>query len=383
MNKKTVLAALVFIISCLTLARIPVRASTSDAGETEEKVQMIFLAQVDTEKTEKEEAKRLPSGEAELKDQLLGSRIALSEEGFSIQPPKGWQRAPNIMGVKLLIVNEAEEGFAANINIAVDRAEPVNLKEKAAVEKLLNDLKVFYSKMFTDYKFLGSKIIKVGEREALQIFSQFTQGAFKIKNMQIFLFNRGNLYFFTGTALQSNFAAYEKTFLASAQSFRFEKVVPKAAEVEEEFTISPPEGWQTRKDSIGAKVFFFDLPKEGFSANINVQVGSSPEVDLRDKVALQKLVYETKSLLSKILTDYKFIEAEVVKIGELDALRILGQFTQGAFKLKMVQWIIFNQGKEYVVTGGALESNFDEYLPIFEKCASTFRLKSHSQTDTE
>ncbi|KPJ63210.1 MAG: hypothetical protein AMS15_01330 [Planctomycetes bacterium DG_23] len=388
MNKKVDLVMLVFIISCVTLAIIPVGAWALGAGETGERVKTIFLAQADLEKIEKEETEKKqtekPEGDESRGDEeLLGKRIVLPEEGFSIQPPKGWQKRPPIMAAKFIVTEEPKQGFAANVIITFQKSDPVNLKHQAEVEKLLNGLKLSYAKMFTDYKLLGSKIIKVGETEALQIFNQFTQGVFKIKNVQIFFYNRGNVYVVTGTALQSNFAAYEEIFLASAKSFRFEKVIPKAAEVEEEFTISPPQDWQIEKDFMGAKVFLYDLPKEGFSANINVAVGPSPGADLRDKAALQKLIDELKSLYPKMFTDYKFMGAEVVKIDEVDALRISGQFTQAAFKLKMVQWVIFSEGKQYMVTAGALESNFDEYLPIFEKCASTFRLKRHSQPDTE
>lgn len=140
------------------------------------------------------------------------------------------------------------------------------------------------------------------------------------------------------------------------------------------FKINAPKGWRVDESGLmGTHVIFFNNNTDyvgsiPFVANINVISESAKGLSLNDYID------NSKEVLLKILKNYKITEDKSVKINGAEAYLIGGTFVMDELHLRNSQLIVIKNDKAYVVTGTALESNWDKYKNLFESSLVTFEL---------
>jgi hypothetical protein len=80
----------------------------------------------------------------------------------------------------------------------------------------------------------------------------------------------------------------------------------------------------------------------------------------------------SKTQLYSSLTNYNLVSEGAKTIGGINGYELVGTFTQGAANIKNKQDFLVQNGKAYVITSTALQSNYDTYQPAFDESVQTF-----------
>jgi len=140
--------------------------------------------------------------------------------GFKINPPKGWQIDESgqfgtiVSFFNPVVDQEAGNFFRANINVTSDSSQGLDLAGYIAFNKKM------LPKLLQDYKLIeDKKVTTKNGRTAHLLGGTFTQGVFKLRNLQLTIISGSNAYMVTGTALESTWSKYKDIIEESLLSF--------------------------------------------------------------------------------------------------------------------------------------------------------------------
>ena len=155
----------------------------------------------------------------QLRAQEEPGRVRDAQEGFSLVPPPGWQRGPDltIAQMRLMYLGPPQGSFRANLNVVVG---PDNGQ---SFETLAKEAKALYPTLLTDWKLAEAAPTEIDGKPAYCLTATYRQGTHTVRCAQ-FVIRGGN-----GKAYCLTFAtkdsAYERLMPAiarSALSFRIE-----------------------------------------------------------------------------------------------------------------------------------------------------------------
>ena len=135
--------------------------------------------------------------------------------------------------------------------------------------------------------------------------------------------------------------------------------------------ITPPSGWETLEDTMGAVVAFRAPqtdPGATFLENVNLVVESVPagvDVDRYAQLGLD--------LLMKISNDVEVLDSSPAALGGIPGRRMELMMQQGQFPLHLVQRCVVIDARAYVFTATALQSDFAACEPTFEQVFASVR----------
>jgi hypothetical protein len=138
------------------------------------------------------------------------------------------------------------------------------------------------------------------------------------------------------------------------------------------YTIKYPSNWNN-KTAAGAEFFLYrpvEEPGQKFMENMNLVTGPTEDM------YLVEYVKSAEEKMKKEMPDFKIIGGGYGKIGSLDAFQMFYTFSarNGKYKLHNVLYIMVKDDKAYNLTGSALESTFNRFLPIFDTMSNSFRI---------
>jgi len=136
------------------------------------------------------------------------------------------------------------------------------------------------------------------------------------------------------------------------------------------FSITPPTGWTIEEQTGLIAVMFVDT-----GASINVVVEETHGT-------LSPYIAATKLQLATTFDNYVLISEGSRVIGGLDCYSIISTWTQLGYDFKAQQVIFVELGKAFVITCGAFESQYVNYILDFENSLASFRITGASQQAT-
>jgi hypothetical protein len=141
------------------------------------------------------------------------------------------------------------------------------------------------------------------------------------------------------------------------------------------FSIDEPAvGWNLLEDEEGITVAFIDPNARVTGASINVVVqvtnlGFSAYVDSSKQSAVGEYY------------DYILVSEGSRIVGGREGYELVSTFFQRGIGIKIKQVIFMENGKGYIVTVGAVQSQYDNFLGIFEDTIESFRITIDSSDD--
>lgn len=135
------------------------------------------------------------------------------------------------------------------------------------------------------------------------------------------------------------------------------------------YSLQYPSNWTAKEDVKGFDVFLVGPPeKEGKSlANVSVVSGAlSKDVDLKTYAK------ENLNALLAANSTIKVVDEGNTEISSLPAQWV--QYTRGDDQTEIIQFFVIKNGIGYLITGGAAQAAFEDYLDLFEEIADSFSL---------
>lgn len=137
------------------------------------------------------------------------------------------------------------------------------------------------------------------------------------------------------------------------------------------FSIRFPAGWQQAEVQPPAAVLFIEPPTdESDSATENVLVLVQHKSDKAPLDTFAKGYMEGMARRAKVL---RVISSERLKLGELEAQRVVVEHKAGELSLKGLVYILVSDKRGYVISCTGEASKFAKYEPIFEDICKTFQ----------
>ncbi|HOS83622.1 MAG TPA: PsbP-related protein [Bacteroidales bacterium] len=131
-----------------------------------------------------------------------------------------------------------------------------------------------------------------------------------------------------------------------------------------------PASWENIETE--STVFLLIRPVEEvgqiFRENVNLII------DNRNGLNLQEFVGAAKVQLRTQLPNYKEISTDYIELGGKQYARIVYQHSTNNLPLQVAYYIYIHKNKAYNLTCSSTQSNFELYLPIFEKMISSFTI---------
>ena len=143
-------------------------------------------------------------------------------------------------------------------------------------------------------------------------------------------------------------------------------------DVENKFTITPPNNWLMKNKNIGSASVQFINPVADedatgkFSANINVLVEPT-------SLSVEDYAKASEETLSKLLSKYKLIDFKKKTFGGLSGYIVGGTFENNGIALRNRQIFVVSKGNVYIATAISLNSLWNKYVEDFN--ASLYGLK--------
>ena len=143
------------------------------------------------------------------------SATGYSANGFSIRPPQGWKTDESgKLGSKVFFFGPTQSSFTVNINVVSEPAQGTTVGQYAEAGKAQ------LSQALTGYAQVEDQALTVNGQPAHILGGTFTQGAFELRNRQLFVVRNDVAYVVTATALASSWASYEAVLDASIKTFQ-------------------------------------------------------------------------------------------------------------------------------------------------------------------
>lgn len=147
--------------------------------------------------------------------------------------------------------------------------------------------------------------------------------------------------------------------------------VPEGTYVNSKYGISivPPEGWVTDESQPLKRVVAFLGPTEDdFAVNMVILIRKLPY-----EISLEEFIKEGKKDLVNF-QDFNMVSERDRIIDGIEAHEWVFTFKMDTFNLKEKQVFLIKNGKVYLITCAALQSNYDTYEPIFEESIQTLKI---------
>ncbi len=143
------------------------------------------------------------------------SATVYAASGFSIRPPQGWTKNDSgKLGAKVFFFGPRQLDFTVNINVVSESARGTN------VDQYVQAGKPQLAQALTGYTQVEDRSLTVNGQPAHILGGTFKQGAFKLRNRQLFVVRNDVAYVVTATALESTWSTYEALIDASIKTFR-------------------------------------------------------------------------------------------------------------------------------------------------------------------
>lgn len=134
--------------------------------------------------------------------------------------------------------------------------------------------------------------------------------------------------------------------------------------------------WEVIKGSMGIDVIALAqalAPDDLFRENINVIH------DIFNFPITREEYYEYNiDSLSKLLEDFDLEEALDVKLDGVDAKKLVFTHTVGVVHAKVIQYLILDENRAYIMTFTADPIDFKRFRPQFEEIANSVKFLNHS-----
>ena len=143
------------------------------------------------------------------------------------------------------------------------------------------------------------------------------------------------------------------------------------ANKEKGFEIVVPRDWENGENYYGTAfiaVSPLENKKDTFRENVNVVV--EPFAEGAEGYYKANLVN-----MKKLLTDFKELKTEKLKINSKDAVSLIYSHRMGEVNIKVLVFFMVNGKKAYCLTCSADPASFDKYSKIFKEIAETLILK--------
>lgn len=140
---------------------------------------------------------------------------------------------------------------------------------------------------------------------------------------------------------------------------------------EAEVSIKYPATWDYQQNPQTTFIFMRPLEKEGqiFKENVNLIINND------QGLSLEEYVGASKAQLNNQLPGYKLLSTEYLELGGKKYGRIIYQHNAQNLPLQVAYYIYLEGGKAYNLTCSTIRKNFEEYLPVFQKMVSSFKVK--------
>ena len=143
-----------------------------------------------------------------------------SARGYTFSPPPGWKRGANFGGVEAAFYAPRVNGFAPNINVAVQKVSP-----GTTLAQLRKGADTMLPRILTNWKKLVSDPATLAGTRGIRTIGTYRLGTppRQLRMYQVAALHKGRLYAFTGTATADNYAAAENAVKKAIASVRWTK----------------------------------------------------------------------------------------------------------------------------------------------------------------
>ena len=138
------------------------------------------------------------------------------------------------------------------------------------------------------------------------------------------------------------------------------------------FEISMPKGWVIGdSERLYVEALFVEpARKDGQPFLVNVNVVSEATDD-----NIERYVNRNVALLKNKLKSYKLFGSKVMTLAGIKAVLIEGTFEQNGYTLQNKQMLLESNNRAYIVTGTALQGDWEAYNPVITQVLQSFKLK--------
>lgn len=138
--------------------------------------------------------------------------------------------------------------------------------------------------------------------------------------------------------------------------------------------LKPPAGW-VKRDNASEAIDALFLDPKGYTQN-GYQFYTNLSVVIENSaLEIKTYIEASKKELKKNIPNYNLIEEKRATIGGVDAVLMIGAFTQNNQKLQNAQLITVKNGQAFVVTATTLAETWKTYESIFNSAFASIVLQ--------
>lgn len=139
------------------------------------------------------------------------------------------------------------------------------------------------------------------------------------------------------------------------------------------FRMEIPEGWETYHD-MGLMNVLVRGPqvskKSAFQPSVNVIVDGSLAV-----MSEQEYWDQTATQFQQMLNGFTYITTAPIELDGTPGTRSVFEHTMNGHRLRVLNYTIITSDRAYVLTGTALQDQYEEFEPLFEQIMQSFRYR--------
>ncbi len=139
---------------------------------------------------------------------------------------------------------------------------------------------------------------------------------------------------------------------------------------DKKISIQYPDTWETMENPNTVFILIRPLEKQNqiFRENVNLIVDDAKGLGIQEYTGFMK------KQLNNQLPGYKELSSNFLKINNKDYVRIIYRHNTNNLPLQVANYTFIYKEKAYQLTCSSTQSKFEDYLPIFEKMISSFRI---------
>jgi len=141
---------------------------------------------------------------------------------------------------------------------------------------------------------------------------------------------------------------------------------------EKKFSLRLPRDWERKENLMGSAVVAIGpqgKSSEDFRENINVVVE-----DLPNAMTSKEYFDVSLKVLKRLFTDFQLEKSGSLKLNQKDAYWVVFTHRMGKVKAKVLQYMLVDGLKAYVITSSSAPQKFSKYQHLFEEVAKSFSL---------
>lgn len=142
-----------------------------------------------------------------------------------------------------------------------------------------------------------------------------------------------------------------------------------------------PDKWEVMDQNLGIDLVALApllKPDDLFRQNLNVI-----SVKFNDDMTLEDYFNINKESLRELLEDFDLESAQNATIGGIPAKKLIFTHTVGPVNVKVIQYLVLEGKKAFVITFTADTLDFDKISPDFDKIASSIQFKPEANAKTD